>query len=126
MHKNRPQLLVSGPLILNDNTRPHIAVVVTKKLREYGWEVLRHAHYSPDMSPPDFDLFPKIKEPKSGRSFSSLKELSTDGTQAIRHLNKSGVLDGIIMLPKCWDSITEKKGDYNDNRTHYTISQSTV
>ena len=44
--------------------------------------------------------------------FSSLKELSTDSTRAIRHTNKSGVLDGIIMLPKSWDSVIEKQGDY--------------
>ena len=27
MHNNRPQLLVPGPLILHDNTRPHIGVL---------------------------------------------------------------------------------------------------
>ena len=88
MHKNRPQLLMARPLILHDNAHPHITDVVTKKLGDYGWEVLPHALYSPDMSPPDFDLFPKLK----------------DGTQAIQHKNKSCVLDGIIMLPKRWDS----------------------
>ena len=31
MHKNRPQLLVIGILILDDNARPHIADVVTNK-----------------------------------------------------------------------------------------------
>ena len=28
--KNRPQLLVAGPLVLHDNARPHIADIVTK------------------------------------------------------------------------------------------------
>ena len=75
MQKNRPQLLMVGPLILHGNARPHIADVVTKKLRDYGWEVLPHAPYSLDMSPPDFDVFPKLKEPMCGRRFSSLDEL---------------------------------------------------
>ena len=44
--------------------------------------------------------------------FSSLKELSTNVTQTIWHMNKSSVLDGIIMLPKRWDSVIEKQGDY--------------
>ena len=69
MHKNRPQLLLAGPVILHDNARPHIVDVVTKNLRDYGWEVLPHAPYSPDMSPPDFDLFPKWKEPMCERRF---------------------------------------------------------
>ena len=83
MHKNRPQLLLAGPLILHDNVRPHITDLVTKKLCDYGWEVIPHAPYSPDMSQPDFDLFPKLKEPMRGRRFSSLEELSTDSTRAI-------------------------------------------
>ena len=60
MNKNRSLLLIAGPLILHDNARPHFADVVTKKLRDNGWEVLSNALYSPDMSPPDFDLFPKL------------------------------------------------------------------
>ena len=40
------------------------------------------------------------------------EKLSTDGTRAIRHMNKSGVLDGIMMLTKRWDSVIEKQGDY--------------
>ena len=63
------------------------------------------------MSPPDFDLFPKLNESMHGH-FSTLEELSTNITQVIRHMNKSGVLDEIIMLPKCWDSVIEKQWDY--------------
>ena len=54
MHKNRPQLLVVGQFILHDNAHPRITDIVTKKLRDFGWEVLPHAHYSTDMSSPDF------------------------------------------------------------------------
>ena len=49
MHKNQSQLLVVGPHILHDNARPYIVDVVTKKLRNYGWELLPHEPYSPDM-----------------------------------------------------------------------------
>ena len=83
--------------------------MVAKNLYDYGRKVLPHAPYCPDISSPDLDVFPKIKEPMRGRRFSSLEELSIDD---IRHMNKSGVLDGIIMLPKRWDSVIEMKGDY--------------
>ena len=66
MHKNRSQLLVARPLILHDSARLHIVDVVTRKLRDYRWEVLPRAPYSPAMSPPDFDLFPKLKERMRG------------------------------------------------------------
>ena len=49
-----------------------------------------------------------------GRRFSSLEELSTDDTQGIRHLNKSGVMGQIVMLPKRWDSVIENQGDCID------------
>ena len=75
------------------------------------WEVLPHATYSSDMSRPEFYLFPKLKEPMRGR-FPSLEGLSTNSTWAIRHRNKSGVLNGITMLPKRWDSVIENQGDY--------------
>ena len=48
------------------------------------------------------------------RRFSSLEELSTDGTRDIQHMNESGVLDGIIKLPKRWNSVIEKQEDYNE------------
>ena len=105
MHKNRSQLLVAGPLILRDNARAHIADVVTKKLRDYG---SLHCTLQSGYESTKLRLIPKVKKPMRGRSFSSLEELSTDGTRAIRHTNKSGVLDGIIMLLKRLDSVTEK------------------
>ena len=47
-----------------------------------------------------------------GRRVSSLEELSTDDTRAIRHINNSGVFEGIIILPKRWDSVIEKQAGY--------------
>ncbi|PNF43538.1 hypothetical protein B7P43_G03937 [Cryptotermes secundus] len=109
--QNRPQLLEAGPIILQDNARAHIGNVVTEKLRQYGLEVLPHAPYIPDMSAPDFDLFPKLKQPMRGRRFPSLEELSAAVTRAIRQ-KKDGVLDGIVKLLTRWESVIEKQGDY--------------
>jgi len=112
MHKARPDLLGDGPLILHDNARLHLGKAVTDLLSKYEWELLPHAPYSPDMSPSDFDLFPKLKEPMRGHRFSSLEEVSAAVTRAIRELNKSGTLNGIQNLSKRWDVVIEKQGDY--------------
>ena len=106
MHKNRPDLLGDGPLILHENARLHLGKVVTDLLSKYEWEVLPHAPYSPGMSP----LFPKLKEPMRGHRFSSLEEVSAAVTRAIRGLNKSGTLNGIENVPKRWDAVIEKQG----------------
>jgi hypothetical protein len=63
------------------------------------------------MSPPDFDLFHKLKEPMRGHRFSILEEVSAAVTRAIRGLNKNGNVNGIANLPKRWDAVIEKQGD---------------
>jgi hypothetical protein len=109
MHKNRPDLLGDGPLILHDTARPHLGKVVTDLLSKYEWEVLPPTPYSPDMSPPDFDIF---HEPMHGHRFPSLEEVSAAGTRAIRGLNKSGTLNGTANLPKHLDTTIQNQGDY--------------
>jgi hypothetical protein len=64
------------------------------------------------MSPSDFDLIPKLKETIRGHRFSSLEEVSAAGTRAIQGLNTSGTLNGTANLPKRWDMVIEKEGDY--------------
>jgi hypothetical protein len=85
---------------------------VTDLLSNYKWEVLPHAPYSPNISPPDFDLFPKLKELMRGHRFSSLEEVSAAVTRAIRGLKQSSTLNGKANLPKRWDAVIEKEGDY--------------
>jgi hypothetical protein len=88
MHKNRSDFLRDGTKILHDNACAHLGTVVTNLLSKYKWDVLHHPPYSPDTSPPDFDLFPKLKEPVRGHRFSSLEEVSAAATRAIRGLKK--------------------------------------
>jgi hypothetical protein len=51
--------------------------------------------YSPDMSPPDFDLFPKLKKPLCGKRFRSVEEVSNEVPRVIRHISNEGILTGI-------------------------------
>ena len=60
--KKQPELLRKSPILLHDEARPHIADVVKEQLMDWGWEVLDHPPYSPDISPCDFHLFPLMKE----------------------------------------------------------------
>jgi hypothetical protein len=93
MHTNRPDLLENGVFILYDNTWPHLGRDVRKLL-------LPHPLYSPNMSRPDFDPFPKLKINVCGARFSMLEELSTSVTRRVRQLNCSRDLTGIMELPK--------------------------
>jgi len=112
MHANRPDLLKNGVLILHDNARPNLGKDVRELLDGYSWEVLPHLPYSPDMSPPDFDLFPKLKINMHGVRFSVLEDLSASVTRRVRQLNCSSDLTGIMDLPKHWDAVIRQKGNY--------------
>ena len=114
MHANRPELLENCVLILHDNIWPHLDKDVREFLDGYSWEVLPHPPYSPDMSLPDFDLFPKLKINMRGVRFSTLEDLSVSITRRVRQLNCSRDLTGIMDLPKCWDAVIRQKGDYTE------------
>ena len=102
MHANRPDLL------------ENLVRMSVNSWDRYSWEVLPYPPYSPDMSHPDFHLFPKLKINMRGVSFSTLEELSASVTQRFRQLNCSTDLTGIMDLPKRCDAVIRQKGDYTE------------
>ena len=47
----------------HDNAKSHTVAAVTDLLRHWQRDILEHPPYSPDMSPCDYDLLAKMKEP---------------------------------------------------------------
>ena len=55
LHEKRPNLINrKGVIFHQDNVRPHRALKTLEKLQEFGWEILMHPPYSPDIAPSDF------------------------------------------------------------------------
>ena len=92
-------MFAAGALILHDNAQPHASGAVSEILEKYGWQVLPQPPYTPDMSPPDFDLFPKLKKPLRGKRFRSIEVV----IPVMRHIKNEGVLTGIQDLPQTLD-----------------------
>jgi len=63
------------------------------------------------MSPPAFDLFPKLKKPLRGKHFRSTEEVSNEMTRVIRRIDNEGVLTGIQDLQKRWIAAIKHNGD---------------
>jgi len=68
--KRRGKLL-RGVRLLHDNAPAHTSAFATSAAAEYGYELLPHPLYSPDLAPSDFYLFPLLKKHFSGTHFSS-------------------------------------------------------
>ena len=58
--KRRPRTGARGINLLHDNAPAHKSATVQQYLKESGLDVLDHPPYSPDLSPYDFCLFPRL------------------------------------------------------------------
>src|SRR5689334_13316851 len=67
IQKNRPQH--DKIYFLHDNARPHIAKVTRKKLLEFGWKILPHPAYSPDLARTDYHLFRSLSNSLRNKIF---------------------------------------------------------
>ena len=92
IRRKRQEITDRTPLILHNNTSPLKANIVKVS---YRWEVLDHPPCSPDLSPPDFDLFPKLKEPLRGICYISLEELECAVNREVRQINLGSLATGI-------------------------------
>jgi histone-lysine N-methyltransferase SETMAR len=110
--KKRPRTLEQGLLLLHDNASPHKGRMVQELLADYGWEVLPHPPYSPDLSPCDYDLFPKMKNQLRGRRYQCLNELFNEIVRLLKHLGDSGAADGVQKLPERWERAIAFNGSY--------------
>jgi histone-lysine N-methyltransferase SETMAR len=64
---------------------PHVSMAV---LHSAGFEIFQQPPYSPDLSPSDYFLFPKLKERLSGIHFSDDEEVMTSVNEGLRNKTK--------------------------------------
>jgi len=67
----------NGVLFLHGNAPAHRALATQKKLAYLGFQCLEHPPYSPDLSPSDYHLLPRLKNQLKGGHFSSDAEVIT-------------------------------------------------
>jgi histone-lysine N-methyltransferase SETMAR len=86
-----------------DNTPTHKSVLAIGRLRDLHYELLEHLLYSPDLAPPNFCLFPKLKLFPAGQRFSSNQEAIAAVTGYFADLTKNHYRDGILALEHRWN-----------------------
>ena len=66
-----------------DNAPVHNSILVTDYLTKMGIKTVPHPPYSPDLSPCDFCLFPKLKEKFRGCRYETIEEMKEAVTKVI-------------------------------------------
>ena len=84
--KCRPRTGVHSIKLLHDNTPAHKSTTVQEYLKASGLDVLDHPPYSPDLSPCDFWLFPRLKKMLPGHRFESRCGIGSAVYQCLQHI----------------------------------------
>ena len=92
----------SGVHLLYDNAFSHKCEVVTSFLASEKVKVLHHPPYSPDLSPCDFFLFPRLKKMLSGNKYTSRSSLDSAFYQCLQQLPKEDYLSAFCDWVKCF------------------------
>jgi len=62
LKEKRRGKVIKGVLFLHDNAPAHRALATHKKLAYLGFQCLDRPHYSPELAPSDYHLFPGLKK----------------------------------------------------------------
>jgi len=80
------------------------------------WSSSEASRSHKDLSPCDFDLIPKMKEPLGGIRFRTVPEILQAADLSIRTINTTGAAKGILRLPHRWQWVVHNAGDYNEGK----------
>ena len=104
--------LSSVPILHHDNATPHTAKITGETVEKFGWEILPHPPYSPDLAPSDFFLFGALKKPLRGRKFQNRETLIQEVSEWLKNQPKSFFETGITTLAKRWHKCVRAGGGY--------------
>ena len=81
---------------------------------DFGWELMSHPAYSPDLAPSDYHLFSKLKTFLREKNLKNPEELRKRVDEYFSSKNKEFYWRGIHYLPNRWEKVMAVKGDYFD------------
>ena len=97
---------------LHDNARPHTAKSTRDKLLDFGWELLPHPPYSPDLAPTDYYLFRSLSNHLREKIFDDDIEIKCFLTDFFSSKLPEFYAKGIHSLPERWRAVVDNDGTY--------------
>ena len=109
----RPEYSAPGSwFLLHDNAPVHRAVAVQEFLARKQVCVLHHPHYSLDLTPCDYVLFPKLKLPLKGRLFEDGQDIQAAVTSSLQAIPQEDVQSSFQSLLDRVTRCIEAEGMY--------------
>jgi len=113
LRRHRPDLWASGQwTLLHNNARPHTALSFSRFLTKHNVTVLPHPPYSPDLSPCDFFLFPRLKKRLKGWQHENIEVIQAAATMELTRILKEEFTSCFQDLKKRWQQCTDCRGNY--------------
>lgn len=84
-----PEMWTAGCRLLHDNAPAHISLSIKQFLAKYSIPTLQQCPYSPDLSPPDLFIFPKVRTTLKERRFQTVEDVinATNDLKAIPQIS---------------------------------------
>lgn len=102
-----------GKVILqHDNAPSHTAKAVRETVSTFGWELLPHPPYSPDLAPSDYHLFSSMSHALSMQHFKNYEEVKKWVDEWIVSKDEKFFWKGIHNLPERWEKCISNDGAY--------------
>lgn len=99
-------------VFLHDNARPYASLKTYTHLLRFGWDILPHPPYSPDIAPSDYHLFRALQNNLNEKTFKTLDDVKKHLDQFFASKSQSFYERGIMDLPNRWRDIIEQNGKY--------------
>lgn len=103
-----------GPILLQDNARPHVSKLTLQKLSQLGIEVLPHPPYSPDLAPTDYHLFKHLTHFMKDKQFTKDEDVKQAFIDFIESRTPDFFSDGMNKLLTRWQKCLDTNGNYFD------------
>ena len=101
-----------GVVFHQDNARQHVSVKFLQILKGFGWDVLNHPPYSPDMAPSDFHLFRSLQHFLLGKRLTFVSDVLNNLDKFFEAKSEEFYRRGIEKLYERWEQIIKNNGQY--------------
>ncbi|XP_046813878.1 histone-lysine N-methyltransferase SETMAR-like [Vespa crabro] len=108
----RSQLWSIGNWVIHHDVTVRTCNIIREFLTKHAIIELQQPPYSPDISPCDYWLFPRLNKALKGSQFNNVKELEENVTKQLMLIPKVEFEESLKNWEKRWEKVVDMKGNY--------------